>query len=259
MTFPLVAENAALVWLLMSTLWVVSVLKRDASVVDPWWPVGFLVVTVHTIGRTGFTPAKILLLVAVTSWALRLWLHLLVRNWGKTEDPRYAKFRERFGAERYWWVSYFQVFLLQGALILLISAPLQLAGSATGPNPINSYDLVATSIFIVGLVLEVVADGQLRAFRRDPQNRGHVLDQGLWRWSRHPNYFGEAVLWWGLFLYALNQPLGWAMLLSPLLMTFLLVKVSGVAMLDAQLTETKPHYRNYIETTSAFFPRRPKN
>lgn len=258
MTLALIAENAALVWLLMTLLWVVSVLKRDASIVDPWWPVGFLVVTIYTIVRTGFTPAKSLLLVAVTSWAMRLWVHLLIRNWGKAEDPRYTKFRERFGAGRYWWFSYFQVFLLQGALILLISAPLQLAGSATAPNPISGYDLLATSVFVVGLVLEVVADGQLRAFRRDPQNRGQVLAHGLWSWSRHPNYFGEAVLWWGLFLYVLDQPLGWSMFLSPLLMTFLLVKVSGVAMLDAQLTETKPHYRKYIETTSAFFPRRPK-
>jgi steroid 5-alpha reductase family enzyme len=134
-TLELVAWNAALVLALMSALWVVSVLRRDASVVDPWWSISFLLVTAHTAARTGLTPGKTLLLALVAAWALRLWLHLLVRSVGHGEDPRYAAFRQRFGPERYWWISFFQVFLLQGALALLISAPLQLASAAGSPDP----------------------------------------------------------------------------------------------------------------------------
>lgn len=256
MSLAILGWNVALVFGLMTALWVVSVRLRDASIVDPWWSIAFLLVTGHSALRTGVTPAKLLLLFVVGTWSLRLWLHLLLRSRGKPEDPRYSSFRRRYGPDRYWWVSFFQVFLLQGCLVLLISAPLQLAAAAAPPGPIGAIDLAGLLIFAVGFVFEAVADWQLQSFRRDAANRGKVLDTGLWHWSRHPNYFGEAVLWWGFWLLALGQPLGWATALAPALMTFLLLRVSGVTMLDAHLKSSKPGYEDYLRRTSAFVPGR---
>lgn len=258
MTLELLARNAALVLGLMTVLWVASVLRRDASIVDPWWSMAFLLVAGHTAASTGLTPAKTLLLLLVALWAIRLWLHLLLRSRGRPEDPRYAAFRRRYGPARYWWISFFQVFLLQGGLVVIISAPLQLAAAAPAPDPIGRTHLAGLLVFAIGFALEVAADAQLQAFRRDPARRGRVLDTGLWKFSRHPNYFGEAVLWWGFWLSAAGQPWGWASAAAPLLMTFLLVKVSGVAMLDAHLAATKPGYADYIRKTPAFLLRRPR-
>lgn len=254
----LALSNAALVLGLMSVLWGVSVRLRDASIVDPWWSIAFLIVTVNTAAHTGMTPGKTVFLAIVTIWAVRLWLHLLVRSRGKPEDPRYASFRQRYGAHRYWWVSFFQVFLLQGSLALVISSPLALAAAAPLPDPITTTDGLGLALFTLGFVFEAVADWQLEAFRRDVSRRGTVLDTGLWRWSRHPNYFGETMLWWGFWLWAIDQPHGWVTIFAPLLMTFLLLRVSGVTMLDAHLRETKPAYADYIRRTSAFLPRPPR-
>jgi len=258
-TFDLALGNAALVLALMTALWAVSVFVRDASIVDPWWSIGFLLVTGLTVARTGLTPGKTLLLGMVGAWAIRLWLHLLSRSRGKPEDPRYAAFRRKYGAERYWWVSFFQVFLLQGVLVVLISAPLQLAAAADAPDPVSLADLAGLGLFVVGFAIEAAADAQLASYRRakergGAESPGPVLETGLWRFSRHPNYFGEAVLWWGFFLCALDEPMGWATVLAPALMTFLLVKVSGVAMLDAHMAATRPEYADYIRRTSAFLP-----
>lgn len=258
MTLALLVQNASLVLALMTALWVVSVFRRDASIVDPWWSIAFLLVTGRTAVSAGLTPAKTLLLLLVAIWAIRLWLHLLLRSRGRPEDPRYAAFRRRYGPARYWWISFFQVFLLQGCLAVLISAPLQLAAAAPAPDPIGWTALAGLLVFGIGLALEVVADAQLQAFRSDPAHSGGVLDTGLWRFSRHPNYFGEAVLWWGFWLFAVGHPCGWVSLAAPLLMTFLLVRVSGVAMLDAHLRATKPGYADYIRRTSAFLLRRPR-
>lgn len=259
MTLELFASNAALVGGLMTLLWVFSVIRRDASIVDPWWSMGFLLVAANTAARTGLTAGKALLLVLVGLWAVRLWLHLLLRSRGRPEDPRYAGFRQRFGPARYWWVSFFQVFLLQGCLLLLISAPLQLAAAAAVPDPVTLADLVGLAAFTVGLAIEAVADRQLQAFRNDPSKKGKVLDTGLWGWSRHPNYFGEALLWWGLWACSLDQPFGWATVLSPLLLTFLLLRVSGVTMLDAHMRATRPGYDAYLKRTPGFIPRRPRS
>ena len=264
MTLDLVAWNAALVLALMAALWAVSVFLRDASIVDPWWSAGFFLVTAHTVARTGLTPGKALLLVLVGAWALRLWGYLLLRSRGKPEDPRYAAFRQKYGPERYWWISFFQVFLLQGVLVVLISVPLQLAGAAAAPDPVSLTDLAGLALFATGLVVEVVADAQLSSYRRarargGPGAPGPVLDTGLWRYSRHPNYFGEALLWWGFFLCAVDEPSGWATVLAPALMTFLLVRVSGVAMLDAHMAATRPEYVDYVRRTSAFVPRPPRH
>ena len=258
MTPSLLAGNALAVFALVTTLWLWSVYRRDASVIDPWWSMGSLLVTARTAVVTGITPGKTLLLAMVGAWALRLFGHLTLRARGAPEDPRYQAFRRRFGAERYWWVSYFQVFLLQGVLMLLVSAPLQLAAAAPAPDPLAWNDLAALALFAAGFTFEAVGDWQLARFRRDPSSKGRALDTGLWRYTRHPNYFGEAVLQWGLWLAALDRPWGWFSALAPALMTWLLLRVSGVAMLERQLTKTRPGYEDYVRRTSAFFPWPPR-
>ncbi len=258
MTLALLGWNAVLVAAGMTALWGVSVVRRDASLVDPWWSIGFLAIAAHTAVRTGLTPGKAALIALVGTWAVRLWLHLLWRSRGKPEDPRYAAFRRRFGPDRYWWVSFFQVFLLQGALMLIISAPLQVMAASPGLDPISPAFLAGAIVFAAGLVIEAVADRQLQAFRDDPTKRGQVLDTGLWGWTRHPNYFGETVLWWGLWICSLGQPLGWATAFGPALLTFLLLRVSGVTMLDTHLRATRPGYAAYLERVPAFMPGRPR-
>ncbi|MFO0725241.1 MAG: DUF1295 domain-containing protein [Myxococcota bacterium] len=253
----LLLSNAACVFGMMFLLWLVSIPKRDVSIVDPFWSIAFLLVGANTALHSVLTSGKLLLLSCLALWSLRLWAHLWWRSRGQPEDPRYAAFRARFGAERYWWFSLFQVFGLQGALALLISAPLMVALSAEAPDPIGALDVLGTAVFAIGFGFEVVADQQLARFRRDPSQRGAVMDRGLWRYSRHPNYFGEAVLWWGFWMQALNTPYGLPCVVAPLLMSFLLLRVSGVTLLDAHLKKTRPAYADYIARTSAFWPRRP--
>ena len=259
MSLELFGGNAALVLALMTVLWIASLRLRDASIVDPWWSIAFLLVAAHTVLRTGITPGKALLLAAVAAWALRLFLHLFLRSLGKPEDPRYAAFRAKYGPERYGWFSFFQVFLLQGALVVVISAPLQIAASVPAPDPVSATDLLGLGVFLAGLGIEAVADAQLARYRKaraagGPDAPGPVLDSGLWHFSRHPNYFGDALLWWGLWLLALDAPWGWATVFAPALMTFLLVKVSGVAMLDALMAAKRPEYAEYMRRTSGFVP-----
>lgn len=252
--------TAGALFTVLTVIWAVSVRIKDASLIDPFWSISFLIIAGSTVIQTGFSSAKGLMLAAVTLWALRLFSHLMRRFLAhEEEDPRYQAFRQKYGPERYWWVSFFQVFCLQGALALLVSAPLQLAGSAPLPDPIGLWDILGASVFVIGTATEAIADRQLAAYRADTSpDKARVLDTGLWRYSRHPNYFGNALLWWGLGLMALDQPWGWVALLGPALMSYLLVKVSGVAMLDAQLSKTRPGYKEYMARTRGFVPWFPK-
>jgi steroid 5-alpha reductase family enzyme len=247
-------------WILggMTGLWLYSVWRKDASIVDPWWSVGFWWVYTRTAVDSGLTLAKGVLLVGVSLWAWRLAVHLWIRAHGKPEDPRYQAFRRKFGEERYGWISFFQVFMLQGTLMLVISVPLQVAATAPAPDPLAWNDWVGVGLITVGFVFEAVGDWQLTRFRNDPAKKGQVLDTGLWRYTRHPNYFGEAVLGWGFWLCALNAPWGAATVFAPVLMTFLLLRVSGVTLLERQLKRTRPGYEEYIQRTSAFVPWLPR-
>lgn len=254
----LLLSNALAVAALMLPLWIWSVIRKDASVVDPWWSVGFLVVTLQTGWTCGWTPGKTVLAALVCVWALRLWGYLVWRGWGEGEDPRYTSFRERFGPDRYWWISLFQVFVLQGLLILVISAPLRLAMAKSAPDPVSGWDVLGGLLVLIGLGFESFGDAQLARFKKQAENKGKVMDRGLWRYTRHPNYFGEAVLWWGFWLCALDTEGASATVYAPLLMTFLLLKVSGVSLLESDLKKRKPEYEDYIRRTSAFFPWPPK-
>jgi steroid 5-alpha reductase family enzyme len=245
------AAGLAAVLSALTLLWLVSVRLRDASIVDPFWGPGFALATLTywlVDGHRGARGTLVLVLVAV--WALRLGSHLLRRNRREGEDARYAAMRARHG-ERFPRVSLFRVFWLQGVILWIVSMPLLAAVRSRGP--LGLLDLVGAAVAVLGIVTEAVADGQLRRFRKDPANRGRVLDSGLWRYSRHPNYFGDAVLWWGLWLVAAAGGAWWTVF-SPVAMTFLLLKVSGVPLLEKGLEESRPAYADYAARTSAFVP-----
>lgn len=259
MTFPVIYLWAfPVIMAIMSLLWIVSVARKNASIVDPFWGLGFVAVSFFYLFQSGgFETRKILVTVLATVWGLRLFSHLFWRNWGKGEDFRYRQFRKNYGENRYWWVSFFQVFLLQGFLMWLISAPLLGAIYSTTDNSLNLLDGAALLLWLVGFTFEAGGDYQLARFKSDPANKGKLLDTGFWKYTRHPNYFGDSAAWWayGLFAIAAGSYLTFA---GSILMTLLLVKVSGVAMLERSLKDKKPEYREYIRKTSAFIPWFPK-
>jgi steroid 5-alpha reductase family enzyme len=235
-----------------TVVWLVSLALRNASIVDIIWGAGLAVVAwLYLAVAPGEPTARGLLgCLLVTVWGLRLALDIGFRNAGHGEDFRYRTWREQAGPS-FWWVSYFKVFLLQAVVLWVVATPLLLA--QLGRSGLTWLDLLGAALWAVGLGFEAIADWQLMAFKRDPANRGRVLQTGLWRLSRHPNYFGEAVLWWGIGLIGVagGGPLA---LISPLLLTFLLLKISGVAMLDRALVERRPGYAEYVASTSAFLP-----
>lgn len=246
----------AVVALAMTLLWLLSLPLKDASIVDPFWAPGFLLVTAVYAWGAGATTARAWLVLALVAlWAVRLGSHLLRRNLRSGEDPRYASMRKEHG-DRFWWVSLFIVFWLQAVLLWIISAPLLVA--VTSPEPLGPWAVTGTLVFLLGWGMEALADRQLRAFKADPANRGKVLDRGLWRYSRHPNYFGNAVLWWGLWLVAVGAGGAWTVF-GPVIMTFLLLKVSGVALLEKDISERRPGYQEYVRRTSAFVPLPPRD
>lgn len=254
------------VWLLtglvilgiMTCLWLLSLWLRNSSIVDIFWGAGFVLAawTYFILTPGGFAGRKLLAGLLVTVWGLRLALYLLQRNWGKPEDYRYAAWRRENGP-RWWWVSFFQVFLLQGVLLWLISTPLLVAQISPVPPSFTWLDGLAVLVWGVGFFFESVGDWQLARFKANPANRGRLLTSGLWRYTRHPNYFGDAAQWWGFYLLALAAG-GWWTVFSPLLMTFLLLRVSGVRLLEKSLQSAKPGYEEYMRRTSAFFPLPPR-
>lgn len=254
----IVLFNLALVLGLVVLLWAASVRLRDASIVDPFWGTGFVVVAWSTKLLGGSDHWRSWLLVClVTAWGLRLSIYLLRRNMGHGEDRRYAAMRQRRGPS-FWWVSLGTVFLLQGVLLWVISMPIQAGQIATPAHGgFGVFDGVGVVLFALGLFFESVGDWQLSRFRSDERNRGRVMDRGLWRYTRHPNYFGDFCVWWGLYLVAVAGGAWWT-IFGPALMSFFLLRVSGVSLLERDITDRRPEYRRYQQATSAFFPRPPR-
>jgi steroid 5-alpha reductase family enzyme len=243
---------------MMTALWLLSLALRNASIVDIFWGAGFVLTNwiYYALSPDGFAARKLLISILVTAWGLRLSLYILRRNWGKAEDFRYRAWREEEGA-RWWWFSFFKVFLLQGVLMWLISIPLLAAQFSPAPATLTWLDFLAALIWAVGFYFEAVGDWQLARFKADPQNKGKLLNTGVWRYTRHPNYFGDAAQWWGFYVFALAAG-GWWTIYSPLIMTYLLRNVSGVALLEKSMANRKPGYQEYMESTNAFFPWFPK-
>jgi len=255
---PVLGASAGALGAAMLTLWLLSLTLRDASIVDVFWGLGFaLVAWVAFVLGEGTPARKLLVAGAATLWGLRLAGHLAWRNHGTGEDPRYRRMRRHHG-ERFWIVSLATVFGLQGVLPFVVSLPLQVAQALPGP-PLGLFDLAGAALFAAGLAFETVGDLQLARFKADPANQGRVMDRGLWRYTRHPNYFGDAVAWWGLGLMACAVPGGFLALVSPVVMNVLLLRVSGVALLERSLRRSKPGYADYVARTSAFFPRPPRD
>jgi steroid 5-alpha reductase family enzyme len=242
----------------VTVLWIVSVLLRDSSIVDAFWGVGFVAIalSVAAAASSGLAPRAWLLGVLVAVWGLRLSHYIFRRNKGKGEDYRYRKWREEAGAA-WWWRSYFKVFLLQGVIMWLVAAPVVAVVGRASQRPLNWVDALGAAVWLVGFVFEAAGDWQLARFKADPSNKGRLFTGGVWRYTRHPNYFGDAAVWWGHYLIAVASGAWWTVY-SPVLMTFLLVRVSGVSMLESALRDSKPGYREYIESTSAFFPLPPR-
>jgi steroid 5-alpha reductase family enzyme len=243
----------------VSVLWLLSVRLKNASIVDIFWGLGFILLAVYYyFNADGLEIRKIITLLLVSIWGLRLSIYIGIRNWGKPEDYRYQAFRQRYGAQRYWWFSFFQVFLLQGALIWIISAPLLAAMYYSPSADLGWFDFIGIAFWMLGFFFESVGDYQMARFKANPGNKGKVMNNGLWKYTRHPNYFGDASVWWGFALLSLATG---ALLpvISSVLMTWLIIRISGVSLLEESLIKAKPHYKAYIESTSAFIPWFPKS
>lgn len=239
--------------LLMFLAWIVSLVRGKVCVVDSFWGLGFIVATwTATILGPG-TTRGLLVALLLTIWAVRLVAHITRRNWGKPEDRRYQAMRDHHGA-KFWWVSLFSVFLLQAVILWLVALGPQLAQLAPRPEQLTWLDALGVLVFAVGLTFEAVGDYQMERFRQETNNAGKVMDQGLWAYTRHPNYFGESLVWWGIFCIALATPYWWAAWISPLLITLLLLKVSGVAMLERDIADRRPGYAVYKRKVNAFVP-----
>ena len=236
-------------------VWAVSLRQKDVSIVDSLWSIMFLLAAVvYLVTATEPGPRAALVMVMVGLWSIRLFAYITWRNWGEGEDYRYRQIRAR-NEPNFAIKSLYLVFGLQGVIAWIISLPLLVAIHNGGPLGILDY--LGVALWGVGMIFEAVGDWQLARFKAVPDNHGKVLDTGLWRYTRHPNYFGNACIWWGLFLTALAAG-GWWTVVSPMLMTFLLLKVSGVAMLEKDIGERRPAYRDYVQRTNAFLPGPPR-
>jgi len=247
---------AAAVFLYMVLMFLVALKKKDNSIVDIAWGGGFILVSILTFFLNGeITLRSVIVTCLVAVWGSRLAVYIFIRHRGKGEDFRYARWRNEWGK---WFIyrSFFQIFMLQGLLLLIIAYPVILVNHSTGEG-LNFLDYFGILIWLTGFFFEAVGDYQLSRFKKKPENRGKIMTEGLWSFTRHPNYFGEAVMWWGIFLISLSVRYGWTSVISPLLITFLLLRVSGVIMLEKKYTDNE-EYAEYARRTNAFLPGPPK-
>jgi steroid 5-alpha reductase family enzyme len=256
----LLPSAAITIFVYMTAVFVLAQLLRDNGVVDIAWGLGFIVVAGSLFARApGLFPAKALVLALVLAWGLRLATHIFLRNLGKPEDFRYAAMRRRWGrAVRV--KAFFSVFMLQGVLMLVVSLPITVVFGAPA-RPLAALDVAGALVFATGFAFEVIGDRQLAGHVRDPGNKGKLMTRGLWSTTRHPNYFGEALLWWGIGLVALSSAGGGLALLGPLAITLLLVFVSGVPLLEKKYAG-RPDWEAYKARTPVFvpwFPKRPRD
>lgn len=253
----LLASAAAVVAALI-LVWLLSLRMRNAGIVDVFWGPGLVLVALVAFALgDGYMPRRVLVLALAVVWGLRLGLHLGLRNIGKPEDFRYARMRERSG-ERFGIESLVKVFAVQAVAMWVVSLPLQYAQMSGTPDRLTWRDALGVPLWVLGFAFEALGDAQLRRFKADPASAGEVMDRGLWRYTRHPNYFGDATLWWGFFVIALNSPDGWWTIASPILMTFVLARITGVPILERHMMRTRPGYEEYARRTSALFPLPPR-
>ncbi|MDQ6619439.1 MAG: DUF1295 domain-containing protein [Pseudomonadota bacterium] len=254
-TLASIALHALAVMLTLAiATWVVATMKRDVSIVDSMWSVMIFAGALVYWAELAHSSRATLACGLVALWAARLAIYITWRNWGEPEDRRYRAIRER-NSPNFALKSLYLVFGLQAFLACIVSMPL-LAAMASSQD-LGALDVAGAALVAFGIAFESVGDFQLARFKAKPGNRGRVMDSGLWHYTRHPNYFGEFCVWWGFYLVALGAGGAWSMI-SPLLMTLLLTKVSGVALLEGDLSRQKPDYVEYVRRTPTFFPGRPR-
>jgi steroid 5-alpha reductase family enzyme len=248
---------AAAVAGLMLLTWLESIRRSDVSIVDPIWGPAFVVVAiVAALAGDSDADVRWLLLAMTAAWGVRLGAYLISRKLREPEeDQRYAAMRKRVGDGFVVW-SLFNIFLVQGFLVLVVSLPLQFA--ATGESAIGATVIPGVALYLVGLAFESIGDAQLAAFKADPDSRGKVMDRGLWRYTRHPNYFGDFCIWWGIWLVALTAGGTWWTAIGPIVMSTLLIRVSGKGLLEKSIGKRRPGYDEYVRRTSGFFPLPPR-
>ena len=251
--------SAAAIAVLMIGTWLVSIRLKNVSIVDIVWGAGFVLVAwvSYALGD-GVASRKMLLAWMVTLWGGRLAIYLFIRNHGKGEDPRYVAMRKRRG-DKFALQSLWVVVGLQGVLMWLVSLPVQVGSVADQPTSLGPVEIVGVILYTIGIYFESTGDFQLSQFKADPANAGQVMDQGLWRYTRHPNYFGDFCVWWGIWIVAAATGVGIYAIVGPIVMTFFLLRVSGVAMLERSITKRRPGYDEYMRRTNAFFPGLPKH
>ena len=231
--------------------WLLSLYRRNVAIVDSLWALLFaLAAFVYAAGAPQRGPRSLLVLGLVTVWALRLAVYVTWRNWGHGEDRRYQAIRAR-NQPHFGFKSLYLVFLLQAMLAWIISVPL--LGAVLDTGPLRVLDFAGVALWLVGMVFEAGGDLQMTRFKSIPANRDKVMDKGLWRFTRHPNYFGDFCVWWGFYLIAAATGAWWS-IIGPLLMSWLLMRVSGVTLLEKDIGERRPKYADYIRRTNAFFP-----
>lgn len=239
--------------LFMTILWSISIVLRNVSIVDLFWGFGFVGLSVYYFFMGEGDPLrKGMVLILILIWGLRLSVYLFIRNSGRGEDIRYRNFRARYG-KPYWWISYFQTFILQGLIMWVVSAPLMASLVYEEAYLFGLLDLLGLVFWIIGFVFESVGDAQLFRFKQDPENEGRILQEGLWKYTRHPNYFGNSLIWVGFGLISISAGLIWPFF-GTITMNFLLIRVSGVRTLDAVMKDRNPEYALYIQNTSGFIP-----
>lgn len=252
--YVIMGWNLMAVGAMMLTGWFISLVDKNVTVVDTLWGLGFVLIAWLTyLMADGYGGRSLLLAVLITVWGLRLSGYLAWRNWGKKEDPRYGGWRQKSGG-RFWLVSLFKVFLLQALFLWVISLVIQMGQTAFEPARLTGLDALGTVVWAGGFIIESVGDWQLAKFKADPRNNGKVMDRGLWAYTRHPNYFGEFLIWWGIFFVTLSTPGNWWTIISPIIVTAVLLKMTGIPLTEAALIERRPGYNSYIKRTSAFVP-----
>lgn len=249
-------QGLAVMAIAVAFVWAISLVRRDVSIVDSAWSWLF-VLGACAYARTagiGGNPRRVMVLVLASVWAVRLSGYITWRNWGHAEDARYREIRAR-NQPNFAFKSLYLVFLLQALLAWLISLPL--LGALLSSVPLNAFDIAGCMLWLIGMIFEAGGDWQLARFKANPANRGAVMDRGLWRYTRHPNYFGDFCVWWGFYLIALGSGAWWS-ISGPLIMSLLLMRVSGVTLLEKDIGTRRPQYADYVRRTNAFFPGMPK-
>jgi len=248
--------TAIAIWVYMTLWFLVSVMARRNDVADIAWGPGFIVVSITSLLVShNVSPSTLLVLALVTIWGLRLGLHIGARNIHKSEDSRY-QIKRRLWGNQFYVRSYFQIFILQGALILLVASPIIILNTFAASN-FNWLIVVGAVLWIIGFSYESLADRQLHDFISDPSNKGRVMRSGLWRYSRHPNYFGELTQWWAIGIIVLSSAYGWLGLIGPLLISYLIIKVSGIPLLEKKYADNL-EYQAYKLHTRALLPLPPR-